>query len=71
MYSLFWNTDHSLNMRLPVNVANRFKQVETQSERKGEIVMAKNIRWETEIDAALARSRVEQKPVLLDFFNPG
>ncbi len=33
--------------------------------------MAENIKWETEIDAALARARVEKKPVLLDFFNPG
>lgn len=31
--------------------------------------MTENIKWETEIDAALAR--VEKKPVLLDFFNPG
>jgi len=45
--------------------------LETQSERKGEIVMTKNIKWETEIDAALALARVEKKPVLLDFFNPG
>jgi thiol:disulfide interchange protein len=52
-------------------VANRFKQVEMQSERKGEIVMAENIKWETEMDAALVRARVEKKPVLLDFFNPG
>ncbi len=33
--------------------------------------MTKNIKWETEIDAALALARVEKKPVLLDFFNPG
>jgi len=45
--------------------------LETQSERKGEIVMAENIKWETEMDAALVRARLEKKPVLLDFFNPG
>ena len=45
--------------------------LETQNERKGEIVMAENIKWETEIDAALARARAENKHVLLDFFNPG
>ena len=45
--------------------------LETQSERKGEIVMAENIKWETEMDAALVRARVEKKPALLDFFNPG
>ncbi len=35
--------------------------------------MAENIKWEMEMemDAALARARVEKKPVLLDFFNPG
>ncbi len=31
--------------------------------------MAENIKWETDMDAALARA--ENKPVLLDFFNPG
>ena len=45
--------------------------LETQNERKGEIVMAENIKWETEMDAALVRARLEKKPVLLDFFNPG
>jgi len=33
--------------------------------------MAENIKWETDMDAALARARAENKPVLLDFFNPG
>ncbi len=45
--------------------------LETKSEKKGEIVMTENIKWETEIDAALALARLEKKPVLLDFFNPG
>ena len=33
--------------------------------------MAKDIKWETKMDAALVRARVEKKSVLLDFFNPG
>ena len=33
--------------------------------------MENKITWETEFDAALARARAENKPVLLDFFNPG
>jgi hypothetical protein len=33
--------------------------------------MAENIKWETDMDAALARARVENKVILLDFFNPG
>ena len=33
--------------------------------------MTENIKWETEIDAALVRARLEKKPALLDFFNPG
>ena len=45
--------------------------LETKSDKKGEIVMAENIKWETEMDAALVRARLEKKPVLLDFFNPG
>jgi hypothetical protein len=33
--------------------------------------MAENIKWETDMDAALARAQVENKVILLDFFNPG
>lgn len=33
--------------------------------------MAENITWGTDMDAALALARAENKPVLLDFFNPG
>jgi hypothetical protein len=33
--------------------------------------MAENIKWETDMDAALARARVENRFILLDFFNPG
>ena len=32
--------------------------------------MEHKIVWETEMDAALKRARSENKPVLLDFFNP-
>jgi hypothetical protein len=33
--------------------------------------MAENIKWETDMDAALARARVDNRAVLLDFFNSG
>ena len=33
--------------------------------------MEDKIRWETDMDTALAKARDENKPVLLDFFNPG
>jgi hypothetical protein len=33
--------------------------------------MENKIRWETDMDTAVARARSEKKPVLLDFFNPG
>jgi hypothetical protein len=33
--------------------------------------MEKNVNWENEMDAALARAQGESKPVLLDFYNPG
>jgi hypothetical protein len=33
--------------------------------------MKNKIKWEADFDSALTRSRVESKPVLLDFFNPG
>jgi hypothetical protein len=32
--------------------------------------MPTKITWETNLENALARSRNEKKPVLLDFFNP-
>jgi hypothetical protein len=28
------------------------------------------IKWEKEMEAALARAKAEKKPILLDFFNP-
>ena len=28
------------------------------------------IKWEKEMDVALARAKAEKKPVLLDYFNP-
>lgn len=34
------------------------------------IIMTKAIQWESELDKALARAKDEDKPVLLDFFNP-
>jgi len=33
--------------------------------------MAENIKWETDMDAALARARTEKRFILLSFFNPG
>jgi hypothetical protein len=32
--------------------------------------MTSKINWETELDIALSRAKVESKPVFLDFFNP-
>ncbi len=33
--------------------------------------MAKQISWETSMDRALERAKSENKPIVLDFFNPG
>jgi len=33
--------------------------------------MENKIKWETEMKAAKKQARFENKPVLLDFFNPG
>jgi len=33
--------------------------------------MENAIKWETDLDKALARAKAEKKPLLLDFFNPG
>jgi uncharacterized protein YyaL (SSP411 family) len=33
--------------------------------------MANKIKWESEMQNALKRAKSENKPVLLDFFNPG
>jgi len=33
--------------------------------------MEKSIRWETDIKTALDKAKMEKKPVLIDFFNPG
>ncbi len=33
--------------------------------------MEDKIKWENNFDAALTRAQAEDKPVLLDFFNPG
>jgi len=32
--------------------------------------MAENIKWETDMDGALKRARVENMVILLSFFNP-
>jgi hypothetical protein len=34
-------------------------------------MVAKSIRWESDWDLALAEARVQEKHVMLDFFNPG
>jgi hypothetical protein len=33
--------------------------------------MGDTIQWEGSLEVALRRARVEDKPILLDFFNPG
>jgi uncharacterized protein YyaL (SSP411 family) len=33
--------------------------------------MENKIKWEEKMDMAISRARSENKPVLLDFFNPG
>lgn len=33
--------------------------------------MAAKIMWESDLDRAIRRARLEAKPILLDFFNPG
>lgn len=33
--------------------------------------MADSIRWESNMEIALAAARVQEKPLMLDFFNPG
>jgi hypothetical protein len=33
--------------------------------------MANKIKWESEMQGVLKRAKSENKPVLLDFFNPG
>jgi hypothetical protein len=33
--------------------------------------MEKKVNWETSMEKALARAKVEKKFVLADFFNPG
>ncbi len=37
--------------------------------KMGGSIMEK-IKWETELDQALNRSKAENKPIFLDFFNP-
>ena len=33
--------------------------------------MKKSIRWESDLDLAMSMARVQEKSVMLDFFNPG
>jgi hypothetical protein len=42
-----------------------------QTKGQGGMAMEDKIRWETVMDVALKRAKSENKPVLLDFFNPG
>ncbi len=35
------------------------------------VVMESPIRWETEMKRAIERAKKEDKPILMDFFNPG
>ena len=33
--------------------------------------MSSEIRWENSMETALSRAKQEDKPILLDFYNPG
>jgi hypothetical protein len=33
--------------------------------------MGDGIQWESDLNKALSRAKAEEKPVLMDFFNPG
>lgn len=33
--------------------------------------MGDAIQWESDLDNALSRAKAENKPVLMDFYNPG
>lgn len=33
--------------------------------------MTTGIRWESDLDLALSKAKVDEKQVLLDFYNPG
>jgi hypothetical protein len=33
--------------------------------------MEKKVYWQTDLSAALKQAKVESRPVLLDFYNPG
>jgi hypothetical protein len=39
--------------------------------KKGRTHMESKVNWETSMDTALSKARVEGKSILLDFFNPG
>ena len=36
-----------------------------------EVLMAKKVNWETRMDDAVSKATSQDKPILLDFFNPG
>ena len=38
---------------------------------QGGHTMKKSIRWESDLDLALSMARVQEKSVMVDFFNPG
>jgi hypothetical protein len=33
--------------------------------------MSASIKWETDLDLAMSMSVVQEKPIMVDFFNPG
>lgn len=33
--------------------------------------MSEAIRWESDLEMALSMARVQEKPILVDFYNPG
>lgn len=44
---------------------------ETPTVRGGKTMSHHTIQWESDLPKALARAKTENRPVLLDFFNPG
>jgi hypothetical protein len=55
----------------PIDTSLLLSTILNLSPQKGRRLEMANIKWESEMQAALKRAKSENKPVLLDFFNPG